>query len=78
MNECFPDEAKYLIRIRSKRAGRVVEEVTGACANRVELEAKASDIWNQKCCLSEDFGLRVYFAIGHPARWNKVDQIGRW
>lgn len=78
MRECYPDEAKFLIRIRSKWAGRVVEEVTGTYANVVELEGKAAEIWNQKCCLGDEFGLRVYRAIGHPARWNKVDQIGRW
>lgn len=78
MNECYAEEAKFLIRIRSKRAARVVEEVTGTYLNAVELEARASDIWNQKCCISDQYGLRVYRAIGHPARWKKVDQIGLW
>lgn len=76
MNEGFPNESKYIIRIRSKRAGRIVEEFTGTYINTPELETIASDIWNQKYCLSNEYGLRVYRAIGHPARWNKVDQIG--
>jgi hypothetical protein len=78
VSECYPNEEKYLIRIRSKRAGRVVEELTGSYNNSIELEAKAAVIWNQKCCLSDEYGLRVYRAIGNPARWNKVDQIGIW
>lgn len=78
MSECYLVEAKYLIRIWSKRVGRVVEEVTGTYSSTVELEARASDIWNQKCCLSDEYGLRVYRAIGNPVRWNKIDQIGVW
>lgn len=78
MIECHTAETKFLIRIRSQRDGGVVEEMTGTCLDTVELQAKASDIWNQKCCISDQYGLRVYRAIGHPARWKLVDQIGLW
>jgi hypothetical protein len=78
VSERYPTKEKYLIRIRSKRAGRVVEEVTGKFFNSIELDAIEADIWNHKFCLSDDFGLRVYRAIGYPSRWNRVNQIGFW
>lgn len=69
---------KFAIRVISVRSKEIIKEILGTCGNQRDLDALASDIWNDSFCLSESFGLRVYRLLGNPLRWQKVDQLGFW
>lgn len=68
----------FIIRIKNTPSSDVVEEIRGVDGTATEIEALASDIWNDRFCLGERYGLRVYRALGSPVRWRKVDQLGHW
>jgi hypothetical protein len=68
----------FVIRIKSMLSSDVVEEIRGLDGTAIEIDALASEIWNDRFCLGERYGLRVYRALGSPARWRRVDQLGHW
>ena len=78
MAEISDNQKNFIIRIRCRSSGRIVEEVTGNIPNSKELQDRASEIWNGNYCLGNNYGLRVYRSIGRPMRWKRVDQIGFW
>lgn len=68
----------FKIRIRDSQSGDVVEEVRGVDRPAVKIQALVANIWNDRFCLGERYGLRVYRALGSPVRWRRVDQLGYW
>lgn len=78
MNSRNPTAGEFAIRVRSAQTKEIIKEIRGTCGNPRDLDALASDIWNDGFCLGVSFGLRVYRLLGHPLRWRKVDQLGFW